>query len=444
MNQVGIVRQLTYDPKITNIYGFIDPSNDKGNGSTSQYDVSELLNPSTTIHADSPRISMQSVQQKHIVSVLGQTPPMIGSGLEKTVPYMISDEFAFKAKEDGVVESIDTKNKVAIIKYKSGKQDLIDLDVVETNNSNGGFYVSQEFELLYKEGEKFTKGAILAKNPNFFNGDGKKDDVIYCLGRITKTAIASGDYTLEDSSIITDEVSEGMATKVTMRKVKVLDKNSTVSFVAKEGQEIKTGDPLLIFENSFNDESMNDILGKIGNEFAENIAEMSKNELKSKYTGKLVKINIYYSNEINEYSESLQQIIKKYINEKKSRKAVIEKIKGNGYDSLNAPIINKQEEDKIKGDDLVDGIMFEFFIEYYQELGIGDKIIYGTALKTIVSKVLEKGEEPYSDYRPDEPVEAVLSPLSINSRMTLDILIDGYASKALIELKRQIKDIYSS
>ena len=146
MNQVGIVKQLTYDPKITNIYGFIDPSNDKGNGSTTQYDVSELMNPSTTIHADSPRISMQSVQQKHIVSVLGQTPPLIGSGLEKTAPYMISDEFAFKAKEAGIVESVDTKNKVAIIKYNSGKQDLIDLDVVETNNSNGGFYNSQVFE----------------------------------------------------------------------------------------------------------------------------------------------------------------------------------------------------------------------------------------------------------------------------------------------------------
>lgn len=443
-NQVGIVRQLTYDPKITNIYGFIDPSNKNGNGSTTQYDASELLNPSTTVHADAPRMSMQSVQQKHIVSVLGQTPPLIGSGIEKTAAYMISDEFAFKAKESGIVESVDEKNKVAIIKYKSGKQDLIDLDIVETNNSNGGFYNSQVFELLYKPGEKFTKGAILAKNPNFFSGDGKKDDIIYCLGRVTKVAIASADFTLEDSSIITDEVSEAMATKVTMRKTKVLDKNATVSFIAKEGQAIKTGDPLLVFENSFNDESMNDILGKIGNEFAENIAEMAKNELKCKYTGHVVKINIYYSNDLSEYSESLQKVIKSYINSKKSRKAIIEKIKGTGYDSLNAPIIEQQKENKIKGEDVIDGVMFEFFIEYYQELGIGDKIIYGTALKTIVSKVLEKGEEPFSEFRPDENVEAVLSPLSINSRMTLDIFVDGIASKALIELKRTIKDIYQS
>lgn len=303
-------------------------------------------------------------------------------------------------------------------------------------------YVSQQFELLYNVGEKFSKGAILAKNPNFFSGNGKDSDIVYCLGRNTKVAIASGDFTLEDSSIITDEVSEGMATKVTMRKTKILDKNATVSFIAREGQDIKTGDPLLVFENSFNDESMNDILGKIGDEFAENIAEMSKNELKCKYTGKVVKINIYYTNELNEYSESLQKVIRSYINEKKSRKNIIEKIKGTGYDSLNSPIIERQTETKIKGEDVIDGVMFEFFIEYYQELGIGDKIIYGTALKTIISKVLEKGEEPYSEYREDENIEAVMSPLSINSRMTLDVFVDGYTAKALIELKRQIKDIY--
>lgn len=387
-------------------------------------------------------ISMQSVQQKHIVSVVGQTKPLMGSGVEKTVPYMISDEFAFKAKEDGIIEKVDYKNKVAILKYKSGKQDLIDLDVVEANNSNGGFFISQTFKLLYNEGEKFTKGAILAKNEDFFKGDGKKEDIVYSMGKITKIALASGDFTLEDSSMITESLSEKMATKVTMRKVKVLDKNATVSYLAKEGNPIKTGEPLIVFENSFNDESMNDILGKIGDEFAENIAEMAKNELKCKYTGRVVKINIYYTNEINEYSESLQNILRSYINNKKSRKSIIEKIKGNGFDSLNSPIIERQVDNKIKGEEITDGIMFEFFIEYYDELGIGDKIIYETALKTIVSRVLEKGEEPYSEFRPDEVVEAVLSPLSVNSRMTLDLFIAGFAQKALVELKRQVKDIY--
>jgi len=384
---------------------------------------------------------MQSVQQKHIVSVKEQSAPLIGSGIEKTVPYIISDEFAFKAKEDGVVQKIDYKNKVAILKYKSGKEDLIDLDVVETNNSNGGFYCSQVFQMLYSEKEKFTKGAVIAKNPLFFSGDGKKQDIAYNLGKISKVAIASADFTLEDSSAITESMSDAMTTKITMRKVQTLDKNATVSYIAKEGTPIKTNEPLIIFENSFNDDSISSVLNKIGTEFEQDIAEISKNELKCKYTGTIKKINIYYTYDINEYSESIQKIINDYINSKKSRKNIIEKYKGTGYDSLNVPILDKQTDTKVKGEEL-DGIMFEFFIEYEAPLGVGDKIIYGTALKTIVSQVILKGEEPYSEYRPEENVEAILSPLSINSRMTIDIFVQGYGAKALIELKRQVKKLF--
>ena len=444
MNQVGIVRQLTYDPKISNIYGFID-ADKKGNGSTTQYDVSELLNVSTTTHADAPRISMQSVQQKHIISIKDSDPLLIGSGIEKTVPYMISDEFAFKAKEDGIVENIDTKNQVMIIRYKSGKKDLVDLAPVEVNNSNGGFYCTQTFQPLFYTGDKFAKGEIIAKNPLFFSGGGKgNDDISYTMGKLTKVAITSGDFTLEDSSMITESLSDKMATKITMRKTKILDKNATVSFVAKENSPIKTNDPLLIFENSFNDDSISDVLDKIGSEFSQDISELSKNTLKCKYTGRVVKVNIYYSLDIEEYSESIQKILKEYINKGKSRKKIIESIKGNGFDSLNAPIIDKQTDRKIRGEEIGDGIMFEFFIEYEDNLSIGDKIIFGTALKTIVGTVIEKGEEPYSEFRPEEPIEAILSPLSINSRMTLDIFIDGYVNKCLIELKRKCKEIYES
>jgi len=442
-NQVGIVKQLTYDPKISNIYGFID-ANKKGNGSTTQYDFSELINVSTTTHSDPPRISMQSVQQKHIISIKDQDPLLIGSGVEKMAPYMISDEFAFKAKEDGKIEKIDYKNEVAILRYKSGKADLVDLAVSECNNSNGGFFISQKLEMLYGVGETFTKGAVIAKNPLFFSGNGKNEDLSYNLGKLTKVAIASGDFTLEDSSCITETLSEKMASKITMRKTVVLDTNATVSFVAKEGQYIKTGEPLIVFENAFDDDSINDILGKIGSEYAEDIAEISKNELKCKYTGRVVKINIYYASDISAYSKSIQTILNDYIAKGKSRKKAIESIKGNGYDSVNAPIIEKQTDRKIKGTEIGDGIMFEFFIEYEDKLDIGDKIIYGTALKTIVSTVIEKGEEPFSEFREDEPIEGVLSPLSINSRMTLDILIDGNVNKALIELKRKIKEIYES
>lgn len=433
---------MTYDPKICNIYGFID-ANKKGNGNTTMYDISELLNVSTTTHADAPRISMQSVQQKHIISIKDPDPLLIGSGIEKVVPYLVSDEFAFKAKEDGIVESIDYKNKLMILRYKSGKKDFVDLGVNEIYNSNGGFYISQRFKALVGSKDKFKKSDILALNEGYFNKN-NKNEVSYTMGKLAKVAITSGDFTLEDSSLITESLSEAMATKITMKKTLLLDKNATLSFVAKENSIINTNDPLAIYENSFNDDSISDVLNKIGSEFANNIAELSKNTLKSKYTGKVAKVNMYYTLDIEEYSPSIQKILKEYIANGKARKKVMEEIKGNGFDTINAPVIDKQVDKKIRGEEIGDGLLIEFFIEYDDKLSIGDKIIFGTALKTIVSTELEKGEEPYSDFRPEENIDAILSPLSINSRMTLDIFIDGGVNKCLVELKRKCKEIFES
>lgn len=62
-------------------------------------------------------------------------------------------------------------------------------------------------------------------------------------------------------------------------------------------------------------------------------------------------------------------------------------------------------------------------------------------MKTIISDVFPEDQSPYSEYRPDEEIHAILSPLSIVSRMTVDVFLMLYSNKALIELKRQVKDM---
>ena len=442
--KVGAVKQLTLNPKITSVYGFID-NEKKLNGNIDIYNSTELLNWATGKYADPPRSIMQTAQQRHLVSIKEQDPPLIGTGIEKTVPYMISDEFAFKAKKDGKVKEIDYKNNLAILQYKDGTQDIVDLEGSLANNANGGFSVFQEVKLNYSLNDTFKKGSIIAYNPLFFSGNGKNEDIVYNLGKLTKIAVTSADFTFEDSSIITEKLSEAMSTKITMRKEKVIDGKSTVSYIAKEKSHIKTGEPLLIFESAFNDESVNDILNKIGSEFADEIQDMSKNTMACKYTGKIVKINIYYNDDIENYSESIQKILKAYVAKGNQKKKIIQSIKGKGIEGMGYPIVDKQDSEKIKGTDVPFGsVMFEFFIEHENLLGIGDKITYWTALKSIISDIIPKGQEPFSSYRTDESVDAILSPLSIVSRMTVDIYADGMGNKALIELKRKALEIYNS
>ncbi|QXN70108.1 putative RNA polymerase beta subunit [Bacillus phage vB_BspM_Internexus] len=45
----------------------------------------------------------------------------------------------FRAKKDGVLESIDEEHELAVVRYNDGKKDVIDLSEHMSKNSNGGF-----------------------------------------------------------------------------------------------------------------------------------------------------------------------------------------------------------------------------------------------------------------------------------------------------------------
>lgn len=384
----------------------------------------------------------QVTQQKHIISTAKQDKVLFGSGVEKTIPYILGDDFVNNAKKDGVVESINSEEELAVLKYNDGSKEVIDLSTNLAKNSNGGFFTTNKKSMVVKEGEKFKVNDIIAKNDGYFLGD-TKDTISYSTGKLCKIAIASADYTYEDSSIVTNKLTTDMSSKISMKKDIVLGPNTNIEYLVKKGDMIKTGESLVVFENSFEDQSINDLLDKIGTDFKESIKDLSKNILKSKYTGEIVAVNIYYNRDIEEFSPSIQNIIKEYNAKGNAKKKLINSINTEGFSDIELPSTEKQPPGKIKGTE-VDGILIEIYIEYVDDLGVGDKITYYTALKTIISDIIKEGEEPFSTYRESEDIDAIVSPLSIVSRMTLDIYSALFLNKLLIEMKNQVKDIFYS
>ena len=434
----GAVRQLAYDPKILNIRGMLDLDRSNRNTSTNLYCPSELLNNFTCTHADPPRIGMQTTQQKHTIPVNVQSRPLFGTGIDKTLPYVISDDFVVAAIQGGTLEKIDNKNELAILKYDDGTTDVIDISEVVSKNSNGGFYIANRKELTIKEGQKFKKGSILAKNPSYFKGS-DPEDVIYSTGKLCKIAIVSRDGTFEDSSMISQKMSKDMTTNITMKKEVNLGVNSNVEFVIKKGAHVKTGDPLVIFDTSFEDSSINMLLGDLGDE----IDELTTNELHSKYTGRIVDINMYYNHEIEEYTPSVQKILKEYVSKNKTKVKVTNDLLGKeSLRLVNVKAVDKINTVKIKGTD-VDGILIEIFIEYEDALGVGDKITFATALKTTISDVFDEGEAPYTEFEPDEELDAVFPSLSIITRMTTDLYFQLFLNKGLLGLKKEVAKIWN-
>ena len=60
----------------------------------------------------------------------------------------------------------------------------------------------------------------------------------------------------------------------------------------------------------------------------------------------------------------------------------------------------------------------------------------------LFSRVLRDDEAPIADYRPEDVVEAILTPTGVISRMTLDIYYMLYGNKVLVELGKQIREIW--
>ena len=221
-------------------------------------------------------------------------------------------------------------------------------------------------ELLFKQGQRFNKDDVLAKNPNYFKGNTGKN-VTYSTGRLCNIAVANLDATMEDSSMISSGMSKAMTAKITMKKDVVLGPNANIEYLVKPGAKVKTGDDLVIFDTSFEDDSINTLLGGLD----EVVGELTKNTLHSKYTGRIVDVNLYWNHDIEEYSPSVRKIIEEYIANNKAKNDMTNKVLGpNTLRLINTKSIEKINDTKIKGKD-VDGLMIEIYIEYETPLGIG-------------------------------------------------------------------------
>jgi hypothetical protein len=440
---VGVVRHLTYNPRVLDDRGALlsPPSDLNDMKHTEILSVGEALSPFTSAHADPPRIGMAITQAKHVVPIKHQTRPLVGNGSEKSLVHMIGSDFAFKADQDGVVAEMDDKLGLMTIKYEDGKVDVVDLSDAIANNRGGGFYIRNRKVTELKKGSRFKAGQVLAHDPSYFSKD-EDGDHVFTVGRLTKVALLGGDFTIEDSSLITESFKEAMSMDIVMRKAVTLGAQSNVEKVARKGQHVKTGDTLIVYDASFEDVGANKLLAKVGEELGQAIEELGKNVIQSKHTGTVVDVRVLWNRELEEMSPSLRKLIESYVASVRRREQKARKVRTAPGARTFAPVpLAKLPPDARVNGQQFDGVVVEFYVEHAMPMGVGDKVGFDTAMKTIVSDVIPQEEYPYTARRPGEPIEAILSPLSVISRMTTDFYSKLFVNKVIVELKEEVRKI---
>lgn len=447
---VGVNRFLTIEPPITDPRGFID--NKALQGKVEEYNdanlfgIAEALTTGCALGDDSPRTTMTCRQSGHCVAVAKSSPVLVSNGADRILQYHVSKDWTFIAKEAGEVKELDFDLGLMIVQYESGESEAVDLKRIAKNGA-GGFNISKTMAVNFKKGDKFDKNAILAYDDKFFSENSAFGNR-FNIGSFQKVALLSSSLTYEDSSYVSKKLSREMATEVVMQKQAVLGPNTNVDFMVKVGDEVQSGDELIRFERSFNEDSLNALLFNIGDEMQEDIIMSGKDKVKSKYSGIIEDIKVYCTVDIDTLSPSLRQIVNDYYDKIKAKKAMLEKYDDKGSVVKCNMLFNEPtgkvetNNGKLRGAIVNDGVLIEFYIKVHDEVGVGDKIVFFSALKSIVGNVIPEGQEAYTLFRPDESIDAVLSCNSLIARGISSAPKMLMSNKLLVELSRKLKEIY--
>lgn len=435
---VGVNRQTTINPAIEGGRGYFKKTSIDDMNVTNSLCMTEALSPYVVTSDDPFRNDMTFVQtSKHSTPIEYGTPLLVTTGADAAMPYLTSDMFCHKAKKKGKVSEIN--DKFMVVTYDDNTKEYVNLDEQTMKNSDGGFYITLQQKTDLKVGNTVKPGQILAYDKkSFSNRVGSSDSqVAYNLGCLTKVAIMTTEDGYEDSGICSEWLAEAMSSNIVICKDKNLPASTNILFIAKKGQKITEGEPILIFQNAFDERDANILLKNLNDEDGD-VSEIGRNVVKSKVTGRISDIKIYRTCDIDEnMSESMKKIVTTYERDVNRLKKIANSCSNS--DSIQLAEAGKLPAvGKLKG---VDGVRIEIYMEYHDKLGVGDKVASLNANKNVMMSQYATEDAPYTDFRPNEAIDAVSSCSAIDGRMICSPFMVGGLNKTMIELWRKVCDI---
>lgn len=443
---VGINRQATINMGIESTKGYIKSGGELDRMSDANtLSITEALTPFGTTRDDPFRTAMTFIQtSKHGMRTNSQDPLLVTNGADQALPYLTSDTFAHKTKWDAIVEEVNDDYMIIANKSNRSEKEFIDLREKVEKNSDGGFFITIKLDLAknYKKGQTIKPGEIIAYDKDSYSDKVGVGNLAYNIGTLTKVAIMHTDKGFEDSAIISQDLSEKMASEIVLQVDVLMDAKDIDIQCVEIGKPLHEGEVIMSYRAALDDQDATDIINKMvsknaGNESKELMDEIGKIKVKSKVTGKLQDIRIYSTIPTSEMSKSLAAFVNKYNAPVDKMKSKLSKlgIDASQYGTSGVlPAVGKLKHAEGK-------VLVEFYIKYYDKMSVGDKLVYFSALKGVVKEIFPEGKEPYSEYRPEEKVHSFLPVGSVNARMVTSVLTLGAINKVLIELDRHVKDI---
>ena len=331
--------------------------------------------------------------QRQAVPLLKTEAPIIGTGVEHYAA--LDSGVVIKAKEDGVVDYVDSKK--IVIKNSKGKHEY---DLISYQRSNAETCYTQR--PIVKCGEEVKAGTIIADGPSTDKGE-------IALGKnLTVAFMTYNGYNYEDAVILNERiVKDDVLTSVHIEMLEVECRDT------KLGPEEFTRDIPNVSEEARKNLNENGII-KIGTEVKEN------DILVGKITPKGVQ-------ELSSEEKLLHAIFGEKTRE--VRDTSLRVPHGSAGIVHDVQIFTKENSDELPA-----GVIkiIRIYLIKKRKMQVGDKMSGRHGNKGVVSLVLPEEDMPYL---PDgRTVDIMLNPLGVPSRMNLGQILEvhlGMAAKTL-------------
>jgi len=346
-------------------------------------------------HDDANRALMGSNMQKQATPCLVPEAPFVATGIEKRA--VIDTGRLVIAPEDGEITYVDAK-KVVFKSKKTGKSHEYKLVLFSRTNGFTAFHQRPNVNV----GDKVKKGDILVDTSTSDNGE-------IALGHNALVAFMSwSGNNYEDAIILSQRVVKNSKWSSVHIEEFVVNVRDT-----KLGPEVTTCDIPNVGEAKLKNLTEEGIV-RIGAEVRP--GDILVGKISPKGETQLTPEERLLRSIFGEKARDVKDTSKRMENGKKGR------------------VISVKIFSREKGDKLESGIIKKIYIEVAQvrNISVGDKMAGRHGNKGVISKILPEEEMPYME--DGSPIDVILTPLGVPSRMNLGQILElhlGLAANTL-------------
>lgn len=419
-SKVGIRSYMPPNPKINNIYGMAGSWNE-ADGATSVLSTTSLVLPGMS-HDDGKRMVLASVQQSAVVAAVGYTLMPLRTPYDMMLGTRTSQSFAFSARQDGVVTKVTDKR--ITFTYKDGKSSGVDLGVI--HGVSAGDYVPHRMITDMVKGAEFKEGYVLAWNTGFFERDiFSPFNVAIKNGCCATIAFLEDDDVLEDGDAISQRfATDKMMTTTTKRKTFLLDTSKGIRDLVTVGTVVDFDTILCTIYNQ-------EVEGFMDETTLASLRSLSDKSPKAKMRGTVTKVDMVFMGEPDNFAPSVISLIEEDSKERKSRAKDL-----GGRIPTTARI---GESTFFGGEKVTEGtIAISVFIDHELAFSDGDKLVVANQLKSVCGRVMDSRNRA-ADGR---PLDLKFAYSSQNARIVDSATIQGTCNTTILEVNRQMADIY--